>query len=160
MIAFRLEIASQLSKFTTEGKKIIWAASFLDGCLRSWIQPLINAYLLHSESPLLRELASFDALVDALRALVADLNLERNAVAALSNIYQTTSVAEYYARFVGHSHHTKMDGNILAPYFYMGLMDMIKDLLAGQEDWRTFKELQDRASRLDACLPSGKSLLS
>ena len=45
-----------------------------------------------------------------------------------------------------------MDGNALAPYFYRGLKDMIKDLLAGQEEWRTFRELQDRASRLDARL--------
>jgi len=29
---------------------------------------------------------------------------------------------------------------------------MIKDLLARQEKWRTFKELQDRVSRLDARL--------
>jgi len=84
--------------------------------------------------------------------LFGDLNLERNAVAVLSNIHQTTSVAEYRARFVGHSQHTKMDGNALAPYFYRGLKDTIKDLLAGQEEWRTFEELQDRASRLDARL--------
>ena len=84
--------------------------------------------------------------------MFGDPNLERNAVASLSNIHQTTSVVEYHARFVGHSQHTKMDGNALAPYFYRGLKDMIKDLLAGQEEWRTFEELQDRASRLDARL--------
>ena len=99
---------------------------------------------------------SFDALVDALRALFGDPNLERNAIAALNNLRQTTSVAEYRARFAGHSQHTKMDGNALAPYFYRGLKDVIKDLLAGQEEWRTFEELQDRASRLDARLQARK----
>ena len=133
MVVCRLGIASQPSKFTTEGKKIIWAASFWDGPPRSWMQLLINAYLLNPEGPPPRELISFDALVDALWALFGYPNLERNAVAALSNIYQTTSVAEYRARFVGHSQHTKMDGNAPAPYFYRGLKDMIKDLLAGQE---------------------------
>ena len=49
-----------------------------------------------------------------------------------------------------------MDGNALAPYFYRGLKDAIKDLLVGQEEWRTFEELQDRASRLDACLQARK----
>ena len=66
IVACRLEIASQPSKFTTEGKKVIWAASFLDGPPRSWMQPLINTYLLDPNSPPLRELASYDALVDAL----------------------------------------------------------------------------------------------
>ena len=45
-----------------------------------------------------------------------------------------------------------MDGNALAPYFYRGLKDVIKDLLVGQKEWRTFEELQERASRLDARL--------
>jgi len=82
-VACRLGIASQPSKFATEGKKVIWAVSFLDGPPRSWAQPLINAYLLDPESPPPQELASFDVLADALRALFGDPNLERNAVAAL-----------------------------------------------------------------------------
>ena len=156
IVACRLGIASQPSKFGMEGKKVIWAVSFLDGPPRSWAQPLINAYLLEPESPPPRELASFDALADALRALFGDPNLERNAVAALNNLKQTTSVAEYRARFAGHSQHTKMNGDALAPYFYRGLKDTIKDLLAGQEEWRTFEELQDWASRLDARLQARK----
>ena len=51
VVACRLGIAIQPSKFTTEGKKIIWAASFLDGPPRSWMQPLINTYLLDPGSP-------------------------------------------------------------------------------------------------------------
>jgi len=156
IVACHLGIASQPSKFATEGKKVIWAVSFLDGPPHSWAQPLINAYLLDPESPPTQELASFDALADTLRALFRDPNLERNAIAALNNLRQTMSVMEYRARFAGHSQHTKMNGNALAPYFYRGLKDAIKDHLAGQEEWRTFEELQDRASRLDTCLQARK----
>ena len=46
----------------------------------------------------------------------------------------------------------KMDGNALAPYFYGGLKDTIQDLLAGQDERKTFGELQDREFRLDAHL--------
>jgi len=46
----------------------------------------------------------------------------------------------------------KINSNALAPYFYRGFQDMIKDLLAEEQNWRTFKKLQDRASRLDAHL--------
>jgi len=156
IVACHLEITSQPSKFTTEGKKIIWALSFLDGPPRSWAQRLINAYLFDPDSPPPLELISFDALVDTLRALFGDPNLERNAIAALNNLRQTTSVAEYRAHFAGHSQHTNMDGNVLSPYFYRGLKDTIKGLLAGQEEWKTFGELQDRASRLDAHLQAKK----
>ena len=52
VVACWLGIASQPSKFTTEGKKVIWAASFLDRPPCSWMQPLINAYLLDSDGPL------------------------------------------------------------------------------------------------------------
>jgi len=86
IMACRLGIASQPSKFATEGKKVICAASFLDGPPRSWMQPLINTYLLDPNSLPPRELASFDVLVDALRTLFGDPNLERNAVAALNNL--------------------------------------------------------------------------
>ena len=65
-------------------------------------------------------------------------------------------MAKYRARFVGHSQHTKMDGNALASYFYWGLKDTIKDHLAGQEEWKTFGELQDRVSQLDARLQAKK----
>ena len=143
VVACRLGITSQPSKFATEGKKVIWAASFLDGPPRSWMQLLINTYLLNPNSPPPRELVSFDTLVDALRALFGDLNLERNAIAALNNLRQITSVAEYRAHFAGHSQHTKMDSNALAPYFYRGLKDTIKDLLVGPEEWITFEKLQD-----------------
>ena len=111
VVACRLGIACQSSKFTTEGKKIIWALSFLDGPPHSWAQPLINAYILNQESPSPPELTSFDTLADALRALFGDPNIERNAIAALNNLRQTTSVAEYRARFAGHSQHTRMDGD-------------------------------------------------
>ena len=86
IVACRLGIASQPSKFTTEGKKIIWALSFLDGPPRSWAQPLINAYILNQESRPPPELTSFDTLADVLRALFGDPNIERNAIAALNNL--------------------------------------------------------------------------
>ena len=36
------------------------------------------------------------------------------------------------------------------------MKDAIKDLLAGQEEWKSFGELQNQASRLDACLQARK----
>ena len=116
------------------------------------MQPLINAYLLNPDSPLPQELASFEALVDALRALFEYLNLERNTIVALNNLRQTTSVAEYHTHFAGHSQYIKIDGNALVPYFHQGLKDTIKDLLTEQKEQKTFEKLQDWTFRLDAHL--------
>ena len=77
-------------------------------------------------------------------------------MAALNNLQQTNSVAKYLIHFAGHSQHAKMDGHALALYLYRGLKDVIKDLLAGQEEWKTFEELHDRASRPDARLQARK----
>jgi len=95
------------------------------------MQQLITTYLLDPKSPPPWELTSFDALVDALRVLFGDLNLEKNAIVVLSNIHQTTLAVEYWAWFISHNQYTKMDGNTLASYFYRGLKDTINDLLAG-----------------------------
>ena len=129
------------------------------GLYLCWMDPIAVRYSLRSTltswikralPP--RELISPDALVNTLRTLFRDPNLERNAIMALRNIHQTTSVAEYHMWFIGHSQHMKINSNALAPYFYRGFQDMIKDLLAEEQNWRTFKKLQDRASRLDAHL--------
>jgi len=77
-------------------------------------------------------------------------------MAALNNLQQTTLLAKYRVHFAGHSQHAKMDGNALALSLYRGLKNVIKDLLAGQEEWKTFEELQDRSSRPDARLQARK----
>jgi len=102
------------------------------------------------------ELASFNILADVLRTWFVDSNLERNTIAVHSNIYQTTLVLEYCMRFMVHSQHTKIDGNMLAPYFYRRLKNTIKDFLAEQKDWTTFEELQDQIFQLDVCLQAKK----
>ena len=49
------------------------------------------------------DLESFETFVRALKELYGDPNLQRNAMAALRNLRQVTSVAEYHSRFASHS---------------------------------------------------------
>jgi len=87
MVACRLKIANRPSKVVTKGKKVIYAASFLDGPSCSWMQLWITAYFLDLENLSTWKLASFDALVEVIRVLFEDPTLERNAIVALTNIY-------------------------------------------------------------------------
>ena len=147
--ACRLGFTNQPSKFHSESKKITWAASFLSGPPLSWLQPSINRLLMGGELSA-SELETFETFIQALRDLYGDPNLERNAMAALRNLHQITSVVEYHSRFVSHSQYTKLNDVGLAEYFYHALKEDIKYRLAEQEGWASLKDLQQKATRIDS----------
>jgi len=66
--ACRLSFANQPSKFRSDGRKIIWATTFLSGPPLVWLQPTINELLIEGEatSP---ELETFKTFVEALKGL-------------------------------------------------------------------------------------------
>ena len=99
--ACRLSFANQPSKFRSHAKKIFWATTFLSGPRLAWLQPAINKLLTEGEATP-PELETFETFVQALKELYGDPNLQRNAKAALHNLRQTTSVAEYHLQFVSH----------------------------------------------------------
>ena len=74
--ACRLKFAGQPSRFPNESSKVIFAASFLSGPPRTWIQPLVTAYL--KEGPELKpeEFTSFEKFVASLKTLYGDSNFE------------------------------------------------------------------------------------
>ena len=149
--ACRLKFAGQPSRFPRESSKVIFAASFLSGPPKTWIQPLVTAYLSEGPEPKPKEFTSFERFIASLKTLYRDPNLERNAMSALSVMEQTSSVAEYISRFTGLSQYTRLNDVGLMQYFYKGLKKTIKDELATR-DYSTLKELQTLATKLDARL--------
>jgi len=150
--ACNLKFAGQPSGFLTERQKLVFATSYLKGPPLSWVNPALSKYL--SPGPLdetPEELKSFDAFTKALKTLYGDSNLERNALTALENLKQLTTVANYISRFVIHSQHANLNDVALRQAFYKGLKSGIKDKLATR-DYATLKELQTLATRLDARL--------
>lgn len=149
--ACRLSFANQPSKFRSDSKKIIWATTFLSGPPLVWLQPAINKLLTEGEATP-PELETFETFVQALKGLYGDPNLQRNAKAALRNLRQTTSVAEYHSRFASHGQYTELEDAALADYFYWGLKPEVKDRLADLEEWTSLRDLQQKATRIDARL--------
>jgi hypothetical protein len=149
--ACRIRFAGQPSKFDTEEKKVVHASSFLRGPPLAWFQHVINAYsTAEHDDEVPPEFQSFETFVQSVRVLYGDPDLQRNAERAVRHLKQGDgTVAAYISRFTIHSQHTKFDDDSLAGHFYEGLDGTIKDELAFR-DWKTLKELQVLAGRLDA----------
>jgi hypothetical protein len=144
----RMAFANQPSKFGTERKKVLWAASFLTGLPLQAFQPILNRYLAGEDAT--AEVASFEGFATALRGLYGDPNLEQNSRTALRFLEQTGSVSAYYAKFVSHSQYTNLGDDALADYFYRNLHGTIKDKLAEMGPWKGLYQLKTRAIQLDS----------
>jgi hypothetical protein len=153
ILACRLRFAMQPSKFTAEAQKTIFATSFLGGPPKAWINPLASKFL--AERTGVPEFESFETFVKSLKTYYGDPNLERNSVAALKILKQTSSVSEYLSRFIGHSQHTQLNDAGLREYFYDGLKDSVKDELATKR-YTSLTELQEMATYIDTRLHERK----
>src|SRR5215470_1310653 len=147
--ACKTKFRGQPSKFPDEPSKILWASSFLRGAPATWFQPILEEYDDEDGIAPPKEFTSFKAFATSLRTLYGDSNLARNAAAALENLRQVTSVADYIAKFESHRQHTKHNDFGAMRLFYGGLKSQIKDELTSRE-YETLKELQSLAARLDS----------
>src|SRR5262249_468928 len=125
--ACRLKFAGQPSQFPKESAKVIFAASFMEGPPKSWIQPLVTEFLNEEVEQKPEEFGSVETFITTLKTLYGDPNLARNALLSIEHLRQTTSVADYISRFAGLSQHTGLKDESLVRYFYKGLKEGIKD---------------------------------
>jgi len=94
----RMKFAGQPSRFVNEDSKILYAGSQLEGPAFGWFQPLLSAWQA-ADRPNPPEVLSFDAFATALTALYGDADLAATAERELRLLRQTTSVADYAAKF-------------------------------------------------------------
>jgi Retrotransposon gag protein len=153
VLALRLKFSLQPSKFTSEETKVQYAITFLKGPPKAWANPLASRFL--TERGGVPEFASFETFVTSIRALYGDPNIANHALNSLKTIKQTTSVSEFYSRFVGFSQYTKLCDDALRSFFYDGLKDTIKDELA-TKDCPTLASLKTMAIDLDSRLQERK----
>jgi Retrotransposon gag protein len=148
ILACRLRFSLQPSKFVTEDTKVQYAISFLKGPPKLWINPLASKFLIDRTG--VPEFEAFETFVASIRSLYGDPNLARNATNQLKIIKQTTSVSEYYSRFIGYSQHTAHNDIGLRDFFYDGLKETIKDELAKMPLCLTLESLKAAATQLDS----------
>ena len=153
VLALRLQFSLQPSKFPSESTKTQYAVTFMEGPPKAWVAPLTSKFL--TELGGVPEFDSFDTFVSSIRSLYGDPNLANNALNSLKTIRQTSSVPEYYSRFVGFSQHTRLCDTALRAYFYDGLQEALKDELATR-DCPTLESLKTMATYLDSRMQERK----
>lgn len=144
----RLKIASEPSKFPTEGSKIAYTISFLDGLAFQHYQPDILRGLDGVHAP-----AYFSSLDDFLTDLdrhFGDRQAEHAARRNIRTIQQGNQPAHVYlARFRQVARYLDWDDNALRDTFYHGLQGEIKDELARSELPDGFDALTALAIKFD-----------
>jgi hypothetical protein len=148
ILACRLRFSLQPSKFAAEATKVQFATTFLKGPPKAWVNPLASKFLVDRSG--VPEFESFETFVTSIRSLYGDPNLSANASNQLKIIKQTTSVSEYYSRFIGFSQHTTHNDEGLRDFFYAGLKEGIKDDLAKIPRCLTLESLRIAATQLDS----------
>jgi hypothetical protein len=155
ILACRLRFSLQPSKFAAEETKVQFAISFLKGPPKLWVNPLASKFFADRTS--VPEFESFETFVTSIRSLYGDPNLAQNAMNQLKVIKQTTSVPEFYSRFIGVSQYTPHGDAALRGYFYDGLKETIKDELAKiPTPCLTLASLKNAATQLDSRMQERK----
>ena len=118
----RMKFAGQSSQFPSEESKFLYADSRLEGPAFSWFQPLLSAWQTEGLlDPL--EIATFEAFATALTALYGDADLETTAERELCQLRQTSSVADYAAKFEQHRQYLGYNDLAFQHLFYHGLKE-------------------------------------
>jgi hypothetical protein len=148
IMSCRMKIRAQPTRFPDEETKVIWASSFFSGAPKIWFQPFLERYSEGNNTP--KELTSFDNFAAALRALYGDPNLAKQAIRSIRELRQVTSTSDYTAKFESLRWNTKLGEDALKIFFYDGLKEHVKDMLATLlAEPETLGELQTAAIRFD-----------
>lgn len=146
MTQVKMVIALQPSRFPSELSKIIYTGSFLRDTAFLWFQPHVAA------TPPPTFMTTFELFCRELKGTFGDPDEVATAERQLYNIRQRGSVASYVADFMRHATLVHWNDEAKSAQFYRGLKDVIKDELARSSKPHDFKELQDRAIRIDTRL--------
>jgi hypothetical protein len=148
IMSCRMKIRAQPTRFPDEETKVIWASSFFSGAPKIWFQPFLERYSEGIDTP--KEFTSFDNFAVALRALYGDPNLTKQAIRSIRELRQMTSASDYTAKFESLRWNTKLGEDALKIFFYDGLKEHVKDMLATLPmEPETLGELQIAAIRFD-----------
>jgi len=148
----RLKFGGQPSRFQDERAKVMYAGARLEGSAFGWFQPLVARWDTTGVLPPPAELSSFETFATELTALYGDPNLAASAEREICQLRQTSTVANYTAKFEQHRQYLEWNDAALRDQFYRGLKDEIKDELAPRGRPETLAKLKEIASRLDARL--------
>ena len=139
----RLYIAANIHLFTTERDKVFFAASYLRGKAYTWIQPRLDKEV----DPVMM---NFETFVDSFIRNLGDPDREATMTKKIKLLRQTSSCTTYRTEFDSYAQYLSINEPGLREYFYDGLKDSVKDVLATIVDQPdSLLDFEDLCVRID-----------
>ncbi|GAO51606.1 hypothetical protein G7K_5702-t1 [Saitoella complicata NRRL Y-17804] len=129
--------------------KILTTVNWLTGAAFDWVQPEIGK----DESKCPEWLKNYDLFCKELAQAFGDPDEKRTYNNKLMNLKQTGSVIDYTVRFRQIAPYTDFDAKALAPHYYRGLKDEIKDAAQFHAQLETLDDIIEFAIRQDNRFP-------
>jgi hypothetical protein len=149
----QLKFEGQPSRFQNERSKVLYAGTRLEGPAFNWFQPYIKMWPVDTPSDLApADIRDWKTFQQSLTRVYGDPNLEATAERELRRLKQTTSVADYAAKFESHKQYLSWNDVAFRDQFYLNLKDDVKDELAPLGKPKTLHDLKELATRLDSRL--------
>ena len=119
----KLYISGNQDIFPTSEDKVLFAATYLRDKAFTWFEPRMNQL----EDPILHD---FELFCEALLNSLGDPELKKSMMRKLKTLKQTSSVANYRTEFESVAQYLTLGEDALKEYFYDGLRDSVKDVIA------------------------------
>jgi hypothetical protein len=129
--------------FINDRAKVQLAATYLRGTAQRWFRPR----MLKNTDPILD---NFELFCKELQKALGDPDREKTMQRKLKALKQTNSASHYRMEFTNIIQYLDWDTSALKTYFYDGLKDSVKDILATlQDEPSDFDEYQELCVRID-----------
>jgi len=119
----KLYISGNADIFPDDDHKVLFAATYLRDKAFTWFEPRMNKL----DDPILH---NFNAFCDALLHSLGDPELKKTMMRKLKGLKQTSSVANYRTEIQSVAQYLTIGEDALKEYFYDGLRDSVKDVIA------------------------------
>ena len=119
----KLYISGNADIFPADEDKVLFAATYLRNKAFTWFEPRMNKL----EDPILH---SFELFCESLLHSLGDPELKKTMMRRLKGLKQTSSVANYRTEFESVAQYLTIGEDALKEYFYDGLRDSVKDVIA------------------------------
>ena len=119
----KLYISGNAEIFPNEEAKVLFAATYLRDKAFTWFEPRMNK----PEDP---NLHNFELFCQSLLHSLGDPELKKTMMRRLKGLKQTSSVANYRTEFESVAQYLTIGEDALKEYFYDGLRDSVKDVIA------------------------------
>lgn len=130
LIKLKLVFKHYPEKYSSNTSKVTYASLHLKGSAFAWFEPYLTDYLekgSEARETTKEVFINFSIFEDRMKQVFGIIDEERSAARMISQLKQTGSASQYWARFQQLMSRLNWDDNAKHSAYYVGLSDAIKD---------------------------------